>query len=346
MTIASKDLTTLLRNLTTLIENGVSLPKALATLAQEKALARYKPVLNTLRLKIETGEAFSAALARYPESFDPILVSQVRVGERAGTLPETLARVCTQRHASGKMKADVKRKLAYPIVVALLGTAVITFMLTFVVPTFEETYRHAGITLPAVTQSLIAISTVGKRYGWMIAIAVLTIAIMIKQLRKHPELALRMDAQLIHLPLIGTWIRDIAVLQLMDVLGNLMEAGFTLAEALRECSDAVGNRAVQRAVLALESAVQRGERFSREMERHAAMFPPVVSQLVIVGEKTGKMPQSTARIREYLREEIERRTTAMVGTIEPILTISLASAIAFVLLAIYLPMFDMVQTVH
>jgi type IV pilus assembly protein PilC len=141
------------------------------------------------------------------------------------------------------------------------------------------------------------------------------------------------------------WIRDMAVLQLMEVLQNMMESGYTLSEALNNSADSVGNRAVRRGVLDLQRAVKRGERFSRELERHEKMFPPIVSQLVLVGESTGKLARSASDICEYLRREIDRKTDLMVGALEPILTLSLATAIGVVLLSIYLPMFDMVHAV-
>jgi type IV pilus assembly protein PilC len=143
----------------------------------------------------------------------------------------------------------------------------------------------------------------------------------------------------------GNWLRDIAVLQLMEVLGSLMDAGYNLAEALGEAAQAVGNRAIRQSVRDLQNAIRRGEKFSRELERHGETFPPIVSQLVIVGEQTGTLAKATRHIRDHLQREIERKTNIFVGTIEPTLTISLAAAIAAILLAIYLPMFDMVNTI-
>ena len=131
----------------------------------------------------------------------------------------------------------------------------------------------------------------------------------------------------------------------MEVLGSLMEAGYNLAEALGEAGQAVGNRAIRQSVRDLQNAIRRGEKFSRELERHGEMFPPIVSQLVIVGEQTGTLTRATSHIRDHLQREIERKTNIFVGTIEPTLTISLAGAIAAILLAIYLPMFDMVNTI-
>jgi len=147
-------------------------------------------------------------------------------------------------------------------------------------------------------------------------------------------------------PLFGNFFRDLAVLQFMDVLGNLLESGYTVVEALGGSVDAISNRAVRKSVAELQSAVTRGERFSRELDRQGDLFPPVVSQLVIVGEKTGNLAKASNFIREHLRREIERTTNILVGTIEPILTIGMACMIGMILLAIYLPMFDMIGAMN
>ena len=146
---------------------------------------------------------------------------------------------------------------------------------------------------------------------------------VIRQLRKRTDFAYKMDAAILCARILGHWLRDIAVLQLMEVLGSLMDAGYNLAEALGEAGQAVGNRAIRQSVRDLQNAVRRGEKFSRELERHGDMFPPIVSQLVIVGEQTGTLTRATSHIRDHLQREIERKTNIFVGTIEPTLTISL-----------------------
>ena len=147
--------------------------------------------------------------------------------------------------------------------------------------------------------------------------------LVVRQLRKRPDLAYKMDAKILQMPVFGNWLRDIAVLQLMEVLGSLMDAGYNLAEALGEAAQAVGNRAIRQSVRDLQNAIRRGEKFSRELERHGETFPPIVSQLVIVGEQTGTLTRATSHIRDHLQREIERKTNMFVGTIEPTLTISL-----------------------
>lgn len=343
--IKPHELTTILSNLSTLVGNGVPLPRALATLAKEDTLAKHRDMLESLRRKVESGMPFSQAVSQFPHLADSLTVNQIRLGERSGTLPETLKKLSSSRNKTAELRKDVVKKLSYPALLIVVGSGLITFLLIYVIPVFQETYDGAGVPLPFITRLLIGVGAFTKQYLWMIAGFFVLFVVTIKQLRKKDEFALKMDQFLLRLPMIGNWLRDMAVLQLMEVLQNLMEAGYTLAEALCETADSVGNRFVRQGVRDLQQAVQRGEKFSRELERHEEMFPPIVNQLVIVGESTGQLTRATNDICDYLRKEIERKTGIMVGALEPILTISLAGAIAVVLLAIYLPMFDMVGTV-
>lgn len=343
--MSSKEVTLILRNLATLTSNGVSLPRAIGALAEEKGLEKRRDSLESLRRRIESGTTFSNAITEFDAAFDKVTVSQIRVGERAGTLPDTLLQIADQREKAGKIQENVIKKLAYPVVLATVGSAVVVFLLCYVVPVFQKTYESANVPLPAITQVMIDVGAIAKGYWW----AFLTIGIggplLIRQLRRNDAFALKMDSRLLKVPLLGPWLRDMAMLQLMEVLGSLMEAGFTLAESLEEAADSVSNRAMKTGVNSLRKAVQRGERFSREVERHGELFSPMVSQLVIVGEQTGKLTRSTRQIRVLLEEEIQRKTDLAIGVIEPVLTISMAGAVAVILLAIYLPMFDMINTV-
>ena len=343
--IKPQEMTFVLQNLATLVGNGVSLPRALGTLAKEDALSKHRDVLDTIRRKVEGGTPFSTALQAFPHICDGITLSQIRVGERSGTLVETLHHLSKHRDKSRELRRQIVNKLAYPALLCILGSGLITFLLLYVVPVFEKTYADAGVELPVITQGLMTVGGIARHYVvWFAGLMILGV-VTVKQLRKSEVFAGQMDRRMLSLPVVGNLFRNMAVLQVMEVLNNLMTAGFTLADALKETADSVSNRAVKQGVRDLQRAVQRGERFSRELERHEELFPPMVNQLVIVGESTGQLNHSTMEICEHLRREIERKTTLMVGALEPVLTISLAAAIAMILLAIYLPMFDMVNTV-
>lgn len=344
--IRRRELTFLLRNLSTLVDNGLPLAKTLATLAEERSLRKYASFLDELRRQVESGATFSSALAAHPATFSPVVVNQVRVGERAGTLAATLDRIAAQLEGADKIRSQAIRKLAYPAVLMVAGALSVSFMLLFVIPVFQQTYDEAGVPLPWITRFLISAAEVAKVYGWIAPVAIVAAVVAFKQLRKNPQTGVRVDGAILQLPLFGEWLRNICVLQFMEVLGNLLESGFTVVEALSVSSGALGNQAVRKSVEGLQLAVTRGERFSRELDKLGELFPPVVSQLIVVGEKTGNLTKTTAHIREHLRREIERQTALLVGVLEPVLTISLAVMIGTILLAIYLPMFDMIGAMN
>lgn len=340
-----RDLVFILSNLSTLLENGLSLPRALHTLSRERSLARYATMLESLKRRIENGETFSAAMTAYPGAFPDLMTNQVRVGERSGTLSHTLSRLAQQVEQASDLRQKLWKKMSYPLIVTVAGSGVILFLLTYVVPQFENTYKQAKIPLPFVTQFLMAVGNIIVQHGWWLAIALVVSVFAIRRARKNPKFAGQMDRLILRIPLFGSWFRDIAVLQFMEVLGVMMESGFKLVDALAVSGGSVRNQAMRACVDQLRAAVTRGEKLSAELDRHADLFPPVVSQLVIVGEQTGNLSKATGHVRDHLRKQIERQAEWMVGMLEPILTILMALAIGTILLAIYLPMFGMIDAV-
>ena len=341
-----RELIFVLRNVSILIENGLSLPKAFETLVKEKTLQKYSNMLHTIKTRVENGDAFSDALAQYPETFTDLMVSQIRVGEKSGTIPQTLGRLMNQLEHSDNLKSQIIKKLTYPALLVTAGSGALSFMLLYVVPTFENVYKESGAKLPAVTQFLILVGQLDTSYGWMVLLGLIALVFGTAFIRKKPNGRLWMDTWMLKVPMIGPWFKNIAVLQFVEVLGNLMDAGFTVVEALKASSAAVGNRCIRKTIIEMQDALNRGERFSDELARHGDLFPPVVNQLVIVGEKTGTLSKTTVHIRSHLRREVETYTNVMLGTIEPVMTAGLATAIGTILLAIYLPMFDMINAMN
>lgn len=341
-----RDLIFVLRNVCILIENGLSLPKAFETLVKEKTLQKYSAMLYTIKSRVENGDSFSEALAQYPATFTDIMISQIRIGEKSGTIPQTLARLMHQLEHADNLKGQIIKKMTYPCLLVTVGSGALTFMLLYVVPTFETVYKGSGAKLPGVTQFLIFVGKFGTSYGWIILLALIGLVVSIILTRKNPQGRLWMDTWMLKVPVLGQFFKNIAVLQFVEVLGNLMDAGFTVVEALKACTHAVGNRKIRNTIAEMQEALTRGERFSEELARHGDLFPPVVNQLVIVGEKTGTLSKTTVHIRTHLRREVETYTNVMLGTIEPVMTAGLASAIGTILLAIYLPMFDMINAMN
>ncbi len=343
--IPKRDLSYLISNLAMLVGNGLALPSALATLEEEGTLSRHYELLNSLRRKIEAGESFSAALTYFPGVFNELMVHQIRVGERSGTMAHTLNRISSQLERSNELRAVIIKRLSYPGVVLVAGTCVVIFMLAFIIPVFQETYDKAKIPLPFITQSMIVGSDILLEYGWMMLLAAIATYIGWRKVRNRPAVAHWVDGTILKIPIVGDWFRDMAVHQFIQVLNTMMESGFKVSDALAISADSVHNAEVRGAVEDLKLAVNRGERLSHELERHDHLFPPIVSQLVIIGESTGKLAETTAQVEVHLQRQIEKKTDVIVGTIEPVLTIGMAVAIGIILLSIYLPMFDMINVV-
>ncbi|QDT11432.1 type II secretion system F family protein [Planctomycetes bacterium K23_9] len=341
-----KDLILLLRNLTTLVENGVSLPHALETVGADKSLKRNRDILNSISQRVKSGESLSAAMKKFPQAFAPMLVNQIRVGEKSGALDQTLVRLTEQIEQAANLKSTIVKKLTYPTILVFAGIASVTFMLLFVIPTFQKMYEDSGATLPAITRALIEVGDFVRFNGLGIVAGIAVVTLSVVMALRNPESRMWIDRYLLRIPIVGDWFRNLAILQFMETLGNLMESGFKLAEALPQAGHSISNRYVRKKILGLSSAIRRGERFSRALDNEGELFPPVVNQLVIVGEQTGRLAEVTRQIRTHLRRDVETATSTMVGAIEPILTVGLAFAVGGVLLAIYLPMFDMIGHTH
>lgn len=344
--IRPKDMVYIFRNMSTLLANGLSLNRALATLQEERSLKKYNSLFVTLEQHVNQGSSLSSALKCFPDAFDELIVHQIAIAEQTGSLVETIARITDQLENGANIRALIIKKLTYPCLLSLAGAGSMTFMLLYVVPTFEKMYSDAKAQLPAITTILIAVGSILTEYLPLVlgTLGILVTAFVL--VWRNPGGRLFLEGLLLRIPILDAWLRSIAILQFTEVLGNLMDSGFTLAEALPHTSKAITNRVIRQSIDDLHKAIIRGERFSRELLKRSHIFPPVVTQLVIIGERTGTLPKATQQIRTHLRREVERYTNLLTGAIEPVMTIGLAAAIGGILLAVYLPMFDMIGAMN
>jgi type IV pilus assembly protein PilC len=344
--VRRKDLVYIFRNLATLLANGLSLAKSLETLREEKALKRYRSLFESLARHVTNGATLSSAMSEWPASFSEMTINQIRIGEQSGSLSETVTRISEQLENGANIRATIVKKLSYPCLLATAGAGALTFMLLYVVPTFETMYADSGAELPAITQVLIEVGRLLTTYGWAVALGLAVVVVTLVAVWRQPVGRIALERIAYRIPILESWLRSIALLQFTDVLGNLMESGFNLADALPHTTKAVSSRLVRASIEELQGAIRRGERFSRELEKRADIFPPVMTQLVIIGERTGTLPNATRHIRQHLRREVERYTGLLTGSIEPVMTIGLATSIGGILLAVYLPMFDMIGAMN
>jgi type IV pilus assembly protein PilC len=338
------ELAALFHNMMILLDAGLSLTQTLRTLAEEETLRRHRPLLMSLSRDIESGNSFSSSLAKFPASFSNMIVQQITVAERTGDLGKSLKEIAKQVEEGNDLRKKIIRKLSYPAVLILAGGAVSTFMLVFVVPQYEETYAESGAELPGITKVMLVLGHLLSQYGWALPILPVALFVGLKLVRKHHDLSLAFDRWLLRLPVIGKLLRNVAAFEFVNVFGNLLDSGFTVGESLRVAGQATRNLAVRQRIMMIHTAVISGGRLSTEVKKHAELFPAMVRQLMSVGEKQGDLRMAIGHMRDHLRKEIERTTAAMVGTIEPVATIGLATVIGGIVLAIYLPMFDLISS--
>ena len=336
-------LTELIQSLALLVENGLSLPVALHTLAREPSLCRYAWMLHGLCRSLEAGRPLSAALAEYPRTFSRLMIGQIRVGEQSGSIVESLNRIGNQLERGGEIRGKIVKRLSYPAMIVLAGTGLVVFMMTVVVPQFESVFAESGTALPWVTRLVSQCSRLLFAWGWFAAVMAVSLGVALRWARRKESFAKATDRLLLSIPVIGNWIRDYAVLQFIDTTGIMMDSGFVPADAISASIDGISNRAVRQVIAELSAAVRRGQKFSDELSRRADMFPPTISQLVIVGEQTGRMSEATHGVRSKLRQQLESRIDTAVTLIEPILTLAMAVSIGFIVMAIYMPMLGMMD---
>ena len=339
-------LTNLIQSLVLLLENGLTLPVALSTLAREPSLKRYAWMLNGICKNLGAGRSLSAALGEYPRTFGPLVISQIRVGERSGSIVETLQRIGQQMQRSGEVRQRIVKRLTYPAMVLLAGTGLIIFMMTVVVPQFESVFEESGTALPLVTRMVSNCSRFVFARGWMVVLGIACGVYVFRRLRRNESFARTTDRWLLKVPVVGSWFRDYAVLQFIDTTGIMMDCGFVPAEAINASIDSISNQSVRQVIVELTAALRRGQKFSDELARHPDMFPPTVSQLVIIGEQTGRMSDATTGVRQRLRQQLESRVDTSVSLIEPFMTLCMAVLIGFIVMAIYMPMFSMMDAME
>jgi type II secretory pathway component PulF len=273
-------------------------------------------------------------------------VQQIRMGEQSGAMERALARVCEQMERQVALRKRVTKKVSYPILITVAGSGLMIFMCVVVIPEFETVYSGSGVDLPAVTQVVTGMSRMVIGWGWLTIPLSMLAAFLWAFGRSRPLVARSMDAFFLKLPIVGPWLRDVAVLQFSEGILSMVECGYRPVEAVDVAADCVRNREVRAAVDDVRRGVQRGEKLSVELRKHENYFAATLCQLVGVGEQSGDFPKAMRGTCDHLRERLESRIDASVGMLEPTLTILLAIAIGGIVLSIYMPMFHMFEVLE
>ncbi len=336
-----RDLANMLNMLRTLLENGMPLQKALSALAADPSLRKHGKLLKRLTNRLVEGSSFHQAIAAFPTAFPIHVVQQIKLGEASGNLITALHRIAEQIEGWLTIRNNLFQKLSYPLLVILAGSGLMGFMLTVVVPQFETIYAESNVDLPWVTSVVTALSRALGRYFWLAIFPVGSCVGLYFYIRGNNQARHKFDGLTTRIPVIGTFIRDVAVIQFLRSVHALSEAGFVPIDAISQACHTVTNRYVRRELEKLSTALAQGGKLSTAMNHIEHLIPNSVRQLIMVGEHSGSITRSCEGSCKFLEGRLQQRINTLMGLVEPLLTVTLATCIGWIVLAVYMPMFKM-----
>lgn len=344
--VSPKDLQIFTRQLATMIDAGLPLVQCLDILANQTQNKIFAKALAQIKTSVEQGATFSESLRRHPKIFDDLFVNLVAAGEVGGILDAILERLATYIEKAVKLKGQLKSAMVYPVGILVVAIGVIAVMLVKVIPTFEKMYADFGnAELPAATQFVIDISH-GFTQRWYIPVGIVALIVFgSSALRRTENGKLAFDAMLLRLPVMGPTLRKIVVARFTRTLGTLLAAGVPILDALDICARTAGNTIVTRGILRARDKISEGHDMAGPLTE-SRVFPPMVVQMIGVGEQTGAMETMLQKIADFYEEEVDASVAAMTSLIEPIMMAFLGVVVGGLIIAMYLPIFKLAGNIN
>jgi type IV pilus assembly protein PilC len=302
-------------------------------------------LLQDIRVDVETGSSLSAAFRKHPLHFDALFCNLVAAGEQAGILEDLLDRLAIYKEKTLALKSKIKSAMFYPVAVIIVAVVIVSIIMVFVIPAFKDVFTSFGADLPAPTLIVMGISDFMRSY-WYILFGAIggIIYFFIQAWRRSPEIQKSIDRGLLKVPVFGEIIRKATIARWTRTLGTMFAAGVPLVEALDSVGGASGNAVYTEATKRIQSQVSTGTSLTVAMQE-AGVFPPLVTQLVSIGEESGSLEHMLSKVADFFEAEVDDAVAAMSSLIEPILIVFLGVIIGGIVIAMYLPIFKMGQVV-
>ncbi len=322
-----------------LINAGLPLMRTLSILIEQAEDKKLQRALIAVRAAVESGSSFSAALAVHPDVFPPLMISMVRVGESGGFLGESLSTIAETFQGEAELKGKIKSATTYPLIVFVIAILGVVAMVTFVVPIFEGMFKNLGSALPIPTQILVTLS---HNMLWLLPVIVVAGVVgWLWWVRNRREEKVRrvVDPWRLRLPVFGPLATKIAVARFARSLSMMLDAGVPLVQALSIVGAASNNWKIEQAVRDIQSSVKQGKSFSIPLAK-AEVFPPMVAQMIAVGEESGTLADMLKSIADFYENEVETATSQLTASIEPILIVGIGIIIGGMVVSLYMPIFS------
>jgi type IV pilus assembly protein PilC len=334
-----KDLAVFSRQFSVMINSGLSLLRTLNILSEQTENGKLAKTIAEVRDDVERGSSLSGSMSKHPKVFSTLFVSMVRAGETGGQLDTVLARVADNYEADYKLRQKVKAAMTYPVVVAGIAGLLVTVMLLFVVPTFANMFEGLGGTLPLPTLILLKISKAAKFIVPLGIVGSIAGFISYKRLRLSSDnFRFRADKLKLKIPIFGDLFSKVALSRFTRTLALLLRSGVPVLQALDIVAETTGNEVLTRATLEVKDSVRSGETMAAPLARHE-VFPPMVVQMISVGEDTGALDSMLDKVSDFFDQEVESTTESLTSLIEPIMIAILGGIVGSMIIALYMPMF-------
>jgi type IV pilus assembly protein PilC len=342
--ITTRDIVIFTRQFATMINAGLPLVQSLEILAEQTENEKFQKVIRDVLYDVESGNTLADAMGKHPKAFNKLFVSMVSAGEAGGILDTILLRLAVFMEKADALTRKVKGAMIYPGVVLFVAVAAVAILLIFVIPTFQTMFASAGIPLPLPTQIVIAMSAFLQAYWWAVLAAMAAAAFGIRTFYKTDQGELLIDSLILRTPILGDVQRKSAVARFTRTLGTLVSSGVAILDGLEITAKTAGNRVIQDAVMNSRSSIAGGDTISGPLKESGA-FPPMVVQMINVGEQTGGLDEMLSKIADFYDDEVDTAVSGLLAVMEPIMIVVLGVVVGGMIVAMYLPIFDMVGAV-
>ncbi len=342
--VGEKDLVTFTRQFATMIDAGLPLVQCLEILGSQTENKTFANAIVKVRGDVEGGSTFADALKRHPRIFDDLYANMVAAGEAGGILDTILNRLAVYIEKNVALKKKIKGAMTYPTIVMVIAIGVVAVMLIFVIPSFAKMFTDFGGTLPAPTQIVLNLSNVFVKWWWLIGLGIAAPIVGIKQFYRTNRGREIMDDMFLKLPVVGILIRKVAVAKFTRTLSTLITSGIPILEGLDIVARTAGNKTVEKAILKTKQGISEGKTIAEPLKQ-TNVFPPMVVQMISVGEAAGALDTMLGKIADFYDEEVDSAVGALTSMLEPILMVFLGVTLGFMVIAMYLPVFKLASAI-
>ena len=342
--VDTKDLVVFTRQFATMIDSGLPLVQCLDILASQQLNKSFKSALQNIKESVESGSTFADALAKHPKIFDQLYVNLIAAGEVGGILDTILNRLAAYIEKALKLKKQVKGAMVYPATIISIAVVVIGVILVFVIPTFAKMFADFGGELPGPTKVVIALSNFIVKYIIVIIAAIIAAISGFKKYYATTNGRKVIDRLALKAPIFGPLIRKVAVAKFTRTLGTMISSGVPIMDGLEIVAKTAGNKVIEEAIYKVRQAISEGKTIAEPLGE-CGVFPPMVVQMIAVGEATGAMDAMLNKIADFYDDEVDEAVSAMTAMMEPMLMVFLGTAVGGLVIAMYLPIFKLAGTV-